>query len=437
MSGFTPLTLVSDQRRAEVVVASDNSLATLLPNFLGLLGLAQESGPYVLVRPIGSQLDLTGTCLTNEVHDGEVLHVVPGFACPLAPVVRDLPDQVAKIGEKLPQRWSEGSRQVVGALSVAVGAAMLGSWNAFADMPSPWDWLGLSLGLIVLAVTAIIAGRLGWRAGGIVLTAAAAGLSFPLARVITPLLGVPPGIYLVGLVWIVIFGTALGFGLGVGLRHSAAGLASAIGALTALTGVVMWVLGVDPILVSGVLVVIIVGLTRLIPAWALVISGLTGLNDANATGTAGPRPRVEAATKQADQILAWSMVAVAGLVVMPTIALTYDYNPWALGLTAIILVTLITRARDLPAAWQVGALWGAAFIIACALPYWLPTLPRLVGYAGLILVAMVCTVARLPETLRAQGRRWADLVEKVALIAAVPVLLGLFGVYTALLGAFA
>ena len=108
-----------------------------------------------------------------------------------------------------------------------------------------------------------------------------------------------------------------------------------------------------------------------------------------------------------------------------------------LALALAVVAALRTRAFPLAAAQM--ALW---FAVAAGTTYALLRQPLLdpVTTAGALLalavLAGIAAAVRPAPHQRASLRRLGNLVEAVAMIAVIPLLLGVFGVYADLLGAF-
>jgi hypothetical protein len=104
----------------------------------------------------------------------------------------------------------------------------------------------------------------------------------------------------------------------------------------------------------------------------------------------------------------------------------------------VILVTTL-RTRAFPLAVQQMALWLAVLAGLIAGLVRQPHLDRLsvAGIlTGLALLVVILVVARPVSHQRAFWRRAGNVLEAVCVIALIPLLLGMFGIYRDLLGAF-
>jgi hypothetical protein len=112
---------------------------------------------------------------------------------------------------------------------------------------------------------------------------------------------------------------------------------------------------------------------------------------------------------------------------------------WAAGLGVAVVTVTALRTRGFPIAAQQLALWSAvlAGLVVGGFGRMGPE-PRdvVAGLAAVAIAILVLTLARPPAHTRAALRQLGDVVETVAVVAMVPLLVGLFGIYSDLLGAF-
>lgn len=434
MSRYTRMTVVGSGRRAEVVVPSDEGLAVLLPDLLDLLGEAPAATPrsVALVRLTGEQLDLALDCAGQDVADGEVLRLVRVGEAPPPPSVVDVTDATADELTERADRWDAPARHAAAATGVGVATAVAGLAAVRAADAGPVAAALGGLGLLALLVAAPL-GRAGSRYASLVLTAVAAGAALPLAVALWA--NGRTGTWQAGLllVWL-----AVGLGLGVGGRDRGAVAGAGVG--VGLTGLHLLLdVALDAPAASGVVVTVALVLLGLLPWYAMTSAGLTGLDDAAMEGRPPLRTRVRATLGDAYRALTWSAVATAVAIAVGASGLLLDGDaaPLALGLVAVLLTAL--RTRSLPLRAQVGALW-----LAVVAPLVVLGLSR-AGADPAPTIGAALTVAVVAATLgglrtssqqRARLRRLGDTLEQLAVLAVLPLLLGVFGVYADLLGAF-
>ena len=386
MAGFTRLTVNGGSRRADVVVASDQPLASLMPRFMDLVDAEPDAGPYSLVRPIGDSLDLTQDCVGNQVCDGEILYMVAQSDTPAPPVVSDVTDVVAGVRAKLPGQWSAQARQVVCAVSVAVAALLAGFFLPWGSMRAEWRLVTMAAVLVVLVATAVGLGRTGRRWGCVALCSAAGGLSVPAGICLASVFPSSFSLVTAALASACLICVVIGVGAGIGLpsRPAAAG-AIVCGTL---------------VLLSAVLVIV-------------------GVSHAHMYG----------------------VVAVMGAIVLGVIPggaafmLGWHGNRWAIALAVILVVIIALRTRSLPTALQRGVGWCAVLLVLSSLLVRHHPWPRVACFVLVDVVAAILAANPFPDYVRIRVRRWGDTLEKIALAATLPVLLGLFGVYGSLLRA--
>ena len=435
MTNFTRLTVVGSARKAELVVPDDESLGGLIPRLMELLEepTGSVARPLTLVRSTGEQLDAALSSAQQDLADGEQLRLIRADDAPPPPEVADVTDVVGDSYAERSGRWSATARQAVGA--AATGAAV----TVALLVSPPAATAGLLLVAVVTAVATLL-GRLGHRWVCIALTAAAAGACVPVARSVLRLAGAAPTPLLWAAVSAVLVWVVLGLGVGVGLRRRPAVAGAALGAVLAALPVALGLLGVGPeqsLAVGAVAASVSCGL---LPWYALSSSGLSGLDDQVLAGRPSPRPDVLRTVDDAYRSLSWSTFAVAGPLAVTASLLAVSSDSWVLALGLAVTVIVALRTRAFPLVVQQVPLAVAAVVATLALV--LARRPGLspVEVAALLIVlaaVVVVGVGVQPAAhLRARLRRWGNLAEAVAVIALLPLILGVFGVYGDLVEAF-
>ncbi|TFC95938.1 MULTISPECIES: EsaB/YukD family protein [Cryobacterium] len=442
MNDFTRLTVIGTTRKAELVVPSDEAIGALLPRLLDLL---EEPGgpiarPLTLSRSTGEQLDLSLTAGQQLVEDGECLRLLRLDAAPPSPSVADVTDVVAESLTDRNDLWSAGHRRAIGAAGIAAAALLAGLSVTGAAETGAIAVLAGTIGVLLLA--AVISGRLAarWIATGC--TAAALGLTLPLGLALSVALPVPGAPLLLGIVgytallgWVVL---GLGAGAGLGVRSALWG--ASLGAPLAALPLVLIAAGVTVDGAVGVTGVVAAVACGMLPWYAMSAAGLTGLDDQVSGGRPKPRDAVLLTVTEAYRGLTWSTAAVA-LTLAPTglfLALRPD-NDWAVALGAAIAVVTALRTRAFPLAVLALLLWLAAgsIVLVGTLAQlsdrsWLPA----AVLAVLALVGALAVGVDPSAHSRASLRRFGNFVEGLAVVALLPLLLGVFAVYAQLLGTF-
>jgi WXG100 protein secretion system (Wss), protein YukD len=436
MPDFTRLTVIGTERKAELVVPNDEAIGRLMPRLMDLLGepTGSVARPLTLVRSTGEQLDVGMTAADQQILDGELLRVVRSDDAPPPPEVADVTDV---LGESLRDRaglWDRRSREVAGA--VAIGILAL----AVVALAQPVGWLPLGLAFAGLVLGAAVAGRLGWRWGAVALTAAAAGVVVaglvPLRQRadLGDLAGPATLLALAAAGWL-----ALGIGAGLGLGRRSVAWGSGLGLVLVALPVLLVRLGVGPLGATAVTAAVAVVVCGVLPRVALVTSGLTGLDDHVLEGNPGRRDDVTLTVNDAYRVLGWATVAVAVPIALTAALLIASPNPWAVATGGVVVLVTALRTRAFPLAAPQLALWAA---VLAALLVGLLGQARLsdelaaVGLGLVAVLVVVLVVARPPAHQRAFWRRAGNVVELLAVVALIPLLLGVFGVFADLLGAF-
>lgn len=436
MTAFTRVTVVGRQRRADVVVPSDEPYAGLLPRFTVLLGDGVDSSAaLVLVRVTGEQVDLAGDSASQGIGDGELLHLVDRSDAPPPPEVFAVTDTVSESLASRADRWTATSSRVTAGALVAVAVAVAG----LVSRASLADHVGAVLAVASLVLLAsVVAGRTGRRWTSVALTAAGVGAAAPLAVAVADGLGVDDaGAVLPGAaLWAAL---SLGAGPGVGLRVRPAGWAAAVAAVLAVVPVLASGTSVPPATVWGTVGVAAVVLLGLLPSFALAAAGVTGLDDQVAAGEPVSRRRVAVSLDDAYRGLDATCAAAAVAVAAAASVLVVDADPWALALGVVVLLVTALRTRSFPLRAQGLVLWAGVLVptvLGIALHVrdlgpWSP-----IGLVALAVAAALVAGATPRPHQRARLRSIGNTVEAVAVVTMLPLLLGTSGLYDDLLGTF-
>ena len=390
-----------------------------------------------LVTGDGSVLDLDATLESADVADGAVLRLVRIEDAPSAPVVHDVTDEAADDLDVRAWRWRPAARRVV------AGGATVG-WALVASFLARQEFAAQSVGavLVVVAVLAAAAGavlgRAGLRglAGTLVVTGGVLGVFGVWS--LADAQGWSGAVRLAGVAGVAAVSLLL---LG---WCSPLGRGGVFGAAALVGGGVCWELALAFKSVGragALLAVVSVVVLGLLPRFALMTSGLSGLDDRRSGGVSVSRYQVSTALAATHRGLALATVvtavsaAVAGVLVLRTTTI------WTVLLAVAVALVLALRARAYPLVPEVVALLVAAAVVAVRLAWvW----QERFGAAGPLAVLVVLAAVPLavlavqpPEHVRVRLRRFGDVLESVGVIALFPLVIGVFGVYGRLLGTFA
>ncbi|MDF2272644.1 type VII secretion integral membrane protein EccD [Streptomyces coacervatus] len=433
------VTLVGERRRVDLVLPSQEPIGRLLPEVMRLLDDRVGTRPQTrhLVAGDGSVLDPDATLESAAVADGAVLRLVRVEDAPSAPVVHDVTDEAADDLDVRAWRWRPAARRVV------AGGATVG-WALAASFLARQAFGAQSVGAVLLVVAALATaagaafGRAGLRglAGTLVVTGGALGVfgvwSLGDAQ------GWSGAVRLAGVAGVAAVSLLL---LG---WCSPLGRAGVFGAAALVGGGLCWegALAFQSAGRAGALLAVVsVVVLGLLPRFALMASGLSGLDDRRSGGASVSRYQVSTALAATHRGLVLATIvtavsaAVAGVLVLRTATV------WTVLLAMAVTLVLALRARAYPLVPEVVSLFVAAVVVAVRLAWvWLEQSDAVGPLAVLIVLAVVplaVLVVQPPEHVRVRLRRFGDVLESVGVIALFPLVIGVFGVYGRLLGTFA
>lgn len=419
--GYTRLTVQGAARKADVVLPDDEPVAALLPPLLDLLAEDRSGSgrPVTLTTLLGQQVDLTRTLAEQELAQGTLLRVVRVDQAPPPPEVADVTDVVAEALAARADRWQP--RWALTALAAVGGVA---GWTALRLLD-----LGVVASVVaVLVVLAAALARLHRNGPAWVLAVAGAGGAIALA----PMLDLRLPLFLVawallGLIAAVVGGLGAGrvsAGLGGVTAVVLAGVALALTPMTTETGALA---------AAGVLAVLVLGV---LPGLAMTGSGLNGLDDRAVEGRRPGRRLVLHAVSETYRALTWATVAAAGVVAATGWLLVRGDVVWSTVLGGVLGLLVLLRARVLPLAPQRLALIAAGATVVLGLALTAPRDAVLIGAAAVVLIAAVVSGTSATGPLAARLRRLASVLELLAVLATVPLLLAMLGVFGDLVGTF-
>jgi type VII secretion integral membrane protein EccD len=436
MVEFTRLTVIGSARKADLVVPNDEAVSGLMPRLMELLEEPTSSvvRPLTLVRATGEQLDVGLTIADQQVSDGELLRLVRSDDAPPPPEVADVTDV---LGESMRDRaglWSTFARELTGAVAIGV-------LSCAAATQLPARPVAFVVAVLALSVAAAILGRAAMRWLCIALTAAALGVAAATVWSFSTELGLPPGLRFAAAVsgfaalgWI-----CLGIGHGQGLRSRPAWLGSLVGVPISALPLIMVALGSAAEQAAAVTAGVAVVVCGVLPRLALAASGLTGLDDQVVEGHPRRRDDVSLTVNEAYRLLSWVTFAVAIPIAVTSAVLLASRDLWtvAVGLAVIIVTALRTRA--FPLAVQQVALWFAVLVGLLAGVVgqsWLSEPLVAVILIAIAVLVVIMVLARPAAHQRAFLRRVGNAFEALTVIALIPLLLAMFGIFSDLLRAF-
>lgn len=430
---LTRVTLVGPRRRADLVLPSDEPMGVLLPELVALVGLGPAGDPrgYQVSRLDGRVLEPTATLRAADVADGTVLRLDPMTEAPPAAILHDVSDEVADDLSRRPGRWNHSARRWTATATVTV-AAVLAAWLAVAAVPAV---VLVALGALLLLTGSAVA-LAGQRAVGIAILLAGAGV----AMTAVPF-WVSSG-QTRGVLWTLVVAGAV-LALGVGTANERAGVLGSGSLLMLLAG---WAglagLGLAADRVAALMAVVSVGALGVLPWLALIVSGLTRLDDRQAADEPVTRVAAQAAMDAAHRGLAVAAVAAAASGALAGWVLAQHGSGWTIALACLLAVALLLRLRAYPLTVEVAVLIAASLVVMVGLGVrWVQADPAMWGGAVVVLLGVAAVGLAVlgyqpPPHLRARARQWGDRLEGLAVVALIPVAVGVFGLYATLLDTF-
>lgn len=441
MSGsLTRVSIFGSLHHVDVVVPSDEPVSGLLPQ---LLNLTQEPStfhnpPKVLTTDLGQPLPTDRSLAQSGVLDGAILRLRPFNDTPPDAVVFDVSAVASTQTDNSAWRWTAHWRSVTLPAIMAIllaGAAIVGLGSLGGGLAQIMLLVASSILLIlgVLMATAFSNRRIGLG----IIGAGTASAAWTFAVMDTTNDALLP---FLGLVAVAI---ATAVALALASSHKTLFLGCAI-SLALLAGIfaLVFLVSRDVALGAGTTgIVAAVGL-GLAARLATQLSGLAGLDDDQRRGAAIRQGTTEQAIGRAHQNLALLTTVCSVALSLAVAALSTDRGrePWSIPLAAVLLAILVLRTQSLPLIFErvVGYTAASATAVAAIALFatrW--SAPAL----ALVLVALAAFVAagamaRVRDASAARLRISASRAETFMVLATVPLLLGLGGLFSQLVKSF-
>ena len=433
MTVFTRITVIGSLKRATVVVPSDEPIGALVPEIADLIAEPQAFGRMTLVGMLGDEVELAVSAHDQGLTDGNVFRLVSVADVPPPPEVADVTDAIAETLDASRGRWNPLHRAVAG--GAALGALSL---TATLTTMNEAAWVATAV-CAVFTVLAAVTGRMASPPAGMVVVAVALGavprVTLEVGTLLPPTSQSLLALVLIGLglAWV-----AVGVGIGAGgMRPASVG--AIVGVVLSVVGIVCLLLGLPVVGASSVLAVLVTAGLGVLPMLALNASRLTTLDDLVIAGTPSKRSTVAGRVADAYAVFGWAVYAIAAVGAVAVIALLTAGGVWPSILAAGLLLVLLLRTRVMPLAYQAWPLWVAGVaggvVGVAANGHW--SAGELIAGCAVAAVLVGVLVAVQPRAhTRVRLRRFGDLIEALAVLVMVPAVLGAFGVYELMLGAF-
>jgi type VII secretion integral membrane protein EccD len=437
-TGLVRVTIAAPDRRIDIALPERSPLAEVVPGLLahageGLADAGVEHGGWMLRRIDGARLDLALSLGAHRVRDGEVLHLVPRRLDWPELEYDDVVDAISAGASRTGSLWGPGHTRRAG---LAAGAAAVLIALVVALRAGP-PGLPLAMAVVLLAAGTALARALGDAGAG----SAVAALALPCAAsggvVLWSGMGAPQ--ILAGCAALLL-AAVLGQ-LGV-VDRAARCTGAAVAGLLGLTGA--WLTTTEALDATGV--------AAIGAGVALVFSPLcTGLSirlsrvpmpvlprtpaDLVRDDPQPPRPVVYAAVLRADSLLTGLLCGIAATAVACELLLAFNGDLWALVLLGVVSPGLLLRARLYKAIRHrapllIAGLAGVA-CIAFRVPIGVWVVPAVLVVGTLAVVAGLVFSKRAPNAFLG---RYAEILEMVLVLATVPVMCAVLGLYGLLRG---
>lgn len=459
-SDFCRIAVAGPRARADLAVPLGVPLARLMPSLLRHAG--EEPGPdggvrhggWALRAADGARLDASRTLGTQGVREGDVLFLGHGAGELPPPLYDDVVEVLGGNGVRSP--WSPAAVRRTAAAFATV--AVLGAAAALAASPGALPgFLGLTAALLCVGLGALLSRAFADAEAGTFATVLATVLA---AVGAVRLLGGGPeggdaGVFagigaahlLLACAVVAVLGAAgpvlVGGGDGTFAALVSAGVLGAVGAFTA----TMW--DVSPAQAASVAGPLALACTTLWPALALRVAHIPGPQLATTTeeleelpgqiGHAALRVRVDRARRLLSGLLAGSQLTV----LVSALVLLGSGELWPSVLAGVLGLLVLLRARLFREAAQAGSslftglavLLGAAVLVTAGFAGEQLPLLGVVLPVCLVMALVACAVGLFSgrRALNPRLARTLDIIETTLLLSVVPVVLAVWGVYTALL----
>lgn len=437
---FTRVTLIGSRRHLDLLLPSDQPVGALMPQVLEMLNdpPADEVAAKVLVGPDGTELSAETTLSSAEISDGSSLMLCNASEAPPAPVVYDVTDLVVNETEAVSGRWTNRFRELTAGVFAAVGLWAGAELLLAALAPDDAWWLLLSASLVLL-VAGTAAARPP-RTSAIGPTLQGAGWLLGLGALLRSGLPLEPTALLLAALSVL---TLVGMGLSAPnprALFTGAGTLALAATLWAAAGLISR----DPVHAAALATTASVLLLGLLPKLALATSGLATLDDQRAKGGTIGRTDALEAVAGAHRGLTLGTVLTALSIALGLWLLGTDTadQKWTLPLLLALILAVFLRARSFPLAAERISLYAASGVGLVALTAaslrFFPDQPWVAGLAVLLLAACIAVslTLNLPDHTEARLRLVAKRLETIAILASVPLVIGMFGIFSQLLGSF-
>ncbi|MDQ4038119.1 MAG: type VII secretion integral membrane protein EccD [Actinomycetota bacterium] len=449
-TGLARVTIAAPRRRVDVALPEHVPTAELLPGLLRAAGdeladQGQKHGGWVLRKSDGTLIDAARPIGTQELRDGDVLHLMPRRADWPEMDYDDVVDAIATDARRQSRSWGSANTRRA-AVAVASSALLLGLGILLTSGPN-WKLPGaiaLGLSLILLVAAVAMSRGLGDAGAGAVIGsvamiyAFAGGVAFGQGD--QPLLDAEPAQYLAGCVALFVIGLLGYLGVADRTQYFVAGIV--VGLLGFLGSLIALIWDTNAADIAAILASVVVVFTPSIPLLSIRLGKLpmpslpTTVEDLLADPPVVPLPRVHATVRRSDELLGGMLLGGAVVISLSELALIGSGELSAFILVAVVASASLLRGRLFPAVRHrapllvtgvVGLAAVAVGTVSMAPDSRLSVVvPVLVVLAALVLAAGYAYQNRPPSPYIG---RISDILDIVLVVAVVPVACAVLGLY--------
>lgn len=449
-SGLVRLTVEAPARRIDLALPERTPLAELLPALLGHAGedladAGATAGGWVLRRADGAVLEPARTLAAHRVRDGEVLYLTQARTDWPELEYDDLVDAIATGSSRLGGTWGPAHTRTAG-LALGALAAVLCLVGVLRTGP-PWSGPGawaLGAAALLVAVAVLLARTAGDSGAGAVvaLTAlpfafAGGGLVLAGDRQLTELgaphlLAASAGLLLASMVSL--FGVVDRSAMFVG--GGTVGLLGVVGA-----GLATWE-SLEGYEAAAIVAGLGLAFSPTLAPLSLRLSRVPmpvlprGAADLLRDDPQPPRPLVYAAVLRADSLLSGMLGGLAAVAAACQVLIVGSDSTAGLVLVCLLTAGFLLRARLYPIVRQrllmLGAgIAGAVCLVVGPLMADRAELLAVTGPSLLVAGGLVALLGMWHSTRKASPYlgRYAEIVEVLVMLAVVPVLCSVLGLY--------
>jgi type VII secretion integral membrane protein EccD len=450
MTGLVRVTVAAPQRRLDLALPEQSSVAEVLPGLLTRAGeqLADDGVPdggWVLRHADGTPLTLGRTLGSYRIRDGEILHLVPRRIAWPELEYDDLVDAVAAGSGRLSSPWSAWHTRASG-LGASVVAALVVLVTILRE-GAPWSgpaWWLLGTNVILVLAGVVLARVVGDSGAGAVV--GVTGLPFGALGGGLLLAGTGP-VPQIGAPQLLAAGAALllaGMACYLGIVDQGTTFAGAVsvGFLGVVGGWIATTDALDAVDVSAILSAFLLAFSPMLASLALRIGRLPmpilprSTSDLVRDDPQPPRQQVYGAVVRVDGILTGMLAGVSATLSVSQVLLARENTRSAIIFVALLTVGCLLRGRLYPIVKQrllllVPGVVGAAGLVIGPLTVdrtdaAVLIVPLMLLAGALVIFAGLWYSTRPPNPYLGRS---AELLEVVVVLALVPVACAVLGWY--------